>query len=581
MRLGALSAGGMKSNRPIRGYASGGAVDDDSGIDDILSAGNPAATPSGASLILQAAASPGAAGNASPSGAVNQATAVAPQLFAGSSTSSINGPLTQNSQYQQLRGQLDSANADRLARISNAKNILQAAQNNQTTNLPLLAAAGAFMAPTRTGSFGESMGNAINAALPQVQQQRQSDEQAAKMQAQIDMQYGDVVQQAAKDALSEFGVNFFKEQDQARLAATQAREQAAQLETVRHNKAQEQQNATSTNAQAAYYKALADAQGEGKYDQIVPMEDEDGNPKLDPNGLPLATYIDTDTGDQKVMPYDPSRGGKIKPTDAPDPDQVSTVAKAIANYQTAPLSGFVMKTPYGQAVMALALQINPDYKAGEYKARNDAITRFDTGKQGDKVTSLNVAVQHLDVLQPLITALDNGDVNALNAAKQTFKKEIGSAAPTDFNAMAQFVGNEVVKASMGTAGALGDREEIGRSLSSARSPDQLNSLVNNYKQLMAGQLGGLQTQYESSTKAKDFLDKLKPRTREVLMNINGGEANPTGPQLDTSSTTQTANQPPIVPQLPNGVPPTAKYSPSKKAWYWQDENGQWQTQPHQ
>ena len=41
------------------------------------------------------------------------------------------------------------------------------------TNLSLLAASGAMLRPTRTGSFSESMGNAAEAAVPVIQSQRE------------------------------------------------------------------------------------------------------------------------------------------------------------------------------------------------------------------------------------------------------------------------------------------------------------------------------------------------------------------------------------------------------------------------
>lgn len=54
------------------------------------------------------------------------------------------------------------------------------------TNLPLLAAAGAFLKPTRSGTFSEALGNAFEAAVPVAEQQRQLAENAALRKAQMD-----------------------------------------------------------------------------------------------------------------------------------------------------------------------------------------------------------------------------------------------------------------------------------------------------------------------------------------------------------------------------------------------------------
>lgn len=54
------------------------------------------------------------------------------------------------------------------------------------TNLPMLAAAAAFLKPTHSGTFSEALGNAFSAAIPVAEQQRQLVEQAALRKAQMD-----------------------------------------------------------------------------------------------------------------------------------------------------------------------------------------------------------------------------------------------------------------------------------------------------------------------------------------------------------------------------------------------------------
>jgi len=67
----------------------------------------------------------------------------------------------------------------------------QDAAKSGQINLPLLAAAGAMLSPTRSGSFGESIGNAFSAAAPAVARQRQTDaaEEAARAKQDWNMSY--------------------------------------------------------------------------------------------------------------------------------------------------------------------------------------------------------------------------------------------------------------------------------------------------------------------------------------------------------------------------------------------------------
>ena len=112
--------------------------------------------------------------------------------------------------------------------------------------------------------------------------------------------------------------------------------------------------------------------------------------------------------------------------------------------------------------------------------------------------------------------MKNGDIRAFNHLAQEYAAQTGQTAPTDFDGVKLLVGDELSKAILGGAGALGDREEIQKSLSRVSSPDQLYSLVSKYTRLASGQLRGLEKQYQSSTGRDDFRKKLEPRTLEVF-----------------------------------------------------------------
>jgi hypothetical protein len=145
-------------------------------------------------------------------------------------------------------------------------------------------------------------------------------------------------------------------------------------------------------------------------------------------------------------------------------------------------------------------------------------TAFDRGKQGDTVRSLNVAIDHLAVLQDAADALQNGDVKRFNQAGNIIAKELGYPAPTEFGAVKSIVKDELVKAVLGGAGALGDRQEVEQQLDAANSPEQMMGVIRRYEQLMGGQMRGLLQQFVTS-KAGDenaFNQKLLPRTREML-----------------------------------------------------------------
>jgi hypothetical protein len=152
----------------------------------------------------------------------------------------------------------------------------------------------------------------------------------------------------------------------------------------------------------------------------------------------------------------------------------------------------------------------------QFKAQQVAIQRFTSGKQGDTIKSFNVLVDHLDTLGDAASALKNGDYRFLNQWKQRYAAETGGTAPTNFDGVKALVGDEIVKAVVGGAGALADREEVKKDLDRASSPKQLSELVDKYRKLALGQLKGLRKQYEVATGQKNFGDQLLPGTLAAL-----------------------------------------------------------------
>ncbi|MDN4061133.1 hypothetical protein QPK31_23215 [Massilia sp. YIM B02769] len=141
---------------------------------------------------------------------------------------------------------------------------------------------------------------------------------------------------------------------------------------------------------------------------------------------------------------------------------------------------------------------------GDAAARNAALRDFSSGRLGSNVRSFNVSLSHLQTLDQLTDALQNNDMQAVNKAANYFKTQTGNPAPTNFEAAKKVVADEVVKAIVGTGGALADREETAKTIAAMNSPAQLKGVIHTYKELMRGQLHGLEQQYRESTGRTDF-----------------------------------------------------------------------------
>lgn len=176
-----------------------------------------------------------------------------------------------------------------------------------------------------------------------------------------------------------------------------------------------------------------------------------------------------------------------------------TTAQNIANGNIPPLTG-----PNSSKIMNEVIAINPDFKSGDYGLQTSAVKAFNQGKQGDKVRSLNVVIEHFNTLEKAADALQSGDVRAINAVSQFIQTQTGKPAPTSFNAVKEILADEIVASVVPGVGALADRQAIKRTILASSSPEQLKGIVANYKELIGGQLNGLETQYKAGTGRSDF-----------------------------------------------------------------------------
>lgn len=172
--------------------------------------------------------------------------------------------------------------------------------------------------------------------------------------------------------------------------------------------------------------------------------------------------------------------------------------------------------------MTRYLEENPNATADEvkraaqlYTTQTTAQNRFLSGPQGNTIRSLNVVVSHLQTMQDLGNALQNGNIVAFNGLAQAWAEQTGQPAPTSFDTAKQIVGAEVIKA-LGVAGAgsQSERQEAADAFNRARSPQQLEQAIEASRKLLIGQLDGLRQQYAAATglPKSSFDEMLQPET---------------------------------------------------------------------
>jgi hypothetical protein len=201
-----------------------------------------------------------------------------------------------------------------------------------------------------------------------------------------------------------------------------------------------------------------------------------------------------------------------------DPATAASV-RGIASGEIDP-KGFSSRSNRRGELEALARLYAEGYSSKTYPTAAAAEKAFATGVEGRKVRSFNVAIDHMETLRKLADALNNGDIQRVNAIANLISKETGRAPVTNFEAARDLVADEIVAGVVPGMGALADRKAAADKIRDVKSPAQFAGVLLTYQKLLGGQLQGLEQQYVSGGGAKDFRQSfLLPRSREVVVEL--------------------------------------------------------------
>lgn len=218
------------------------------------------------------------------------------------------------------------------------------------------------------------------------------------------------------------------------------------------------------------------------------------------------------------------------------PENVEKMAQGIAAGRLPPMSNFAMLKPSGKEIMARVLDINPSYDAGDYMAKNKALRDFSTGTQGLAVQAANTGLNHLETIEQLARAQQNGDTRLFNTIANKIARETGAAAPTNLASAITMVAPEISKMVIGAAGGQEERATFAKNFSPSFSPDQALGGIHTIRELLGGRLFESERTYKRTTGRNDFnAGMLSPAAQKVLAAAHGHVGATTAP-ASTSST---------------------------------------------
>lgn len=184
--------------------------------------------------------------------------------------------------------------------------------------------------------------------------------------------------------------------------------------------------------------------------------------------------------------------GKVTPLGIGSPSMAGVVPVADPNNP-----GAITYAPKTAAVGALTPQAAPAQTA---KATARSIAPG--GRVGEDINAFNTAMQHADLLQQALGALNNGDVRALNSLKNQFKTAFGSSDVTNFQTIAHAYSDEVQKMLASGHITEGEQKLVHGNLPANASPQQILGALQQYRALAQSKLNMRQNQVQAGLKGQ-------------------------------------------------------------------------------
>lgn len=402
-----------------------------------------------------------------------------------------------------LRKQQAAANAKRAALLEARKSLLARRHDDSMGWLSFAAGMGA---PTRTGSFFESLSNANQQLVPQLQKKQDwENEKQDKLSA-----YGQAIGEMGGEEGDAFDENVM----------------AQKLALIKLQMSGRQ------NLAGRALTALSKGPTAGSQPEIIKLQTQlESLPEGDPRRKPLEDRIN------KLNYIAP----KTDPNAIYEPNEDDTkAADAIGTYQSSPASILGrMSGARRVAIMDLVYSKYPNYGESGFKSLNDTVSNYNNmapGRPGAQLVSYNTVINHLDTLRELATKTQNGQLQGANAVKNWLSTKVGGPDVTNLQGSLMLVAPELAKAVAGSQTGVDERGALERIMGAANSQEQFAGLLGDPKlgraivgvlpSLLAGKMSEMRRGFyagipeEAMPRYKGWFEKkLSPGTTRMLRQL--------------------------------------------------------------
>jgi hypothetical protein len=210
------------------------------------------------------------------------------------------------------------------------------------------------------------------------------------------------------------------------------------------------------------------------------------------------------------------------------PDGIAKEVQAIAEGRQN-ISAMGYRGTQRQQMLEYVNQYDPDFDQTNWAARSATRRDFASGQAARNITSINTAIGHLGTMDELATAMQNKDLQRVNAFVNRVATEVGDPRINNFNLAKTAVSDEMMRTfrQVGASDAEAARWE--KAFDSANSPAQLKGAMQTAVYLLNSRAQALGDQWKNTmgnvVKPPEIIHQ---RSKDVLAQLGVKEGGGTG-----------------------------------------------------
>lgn len=218
----------------------------------------------------------------------------------------------------------------------------------------------------------------------------------------------------------------------------------------------------------------------------------------------------------------------------------ANMVKGIAEGRMPLPSGFVLKTPFGQQLIAAVNKYDPSFDFVNSGARMNTRKSFTSGPDAGNIAALNTAIAHLGTLQNSFNKLGNTDYPSVNTVKNYLGNELNlgdiQANTSNVGTDATAVSHELAKVFRSIGMSEGEIKEWESRINVNASPKQMNSVIGSALDLMEGRMQALAEKYNQGMgTTKQPLELLSSQAQQSYNSLRGTGPAQTGASVPGST----------------------------------------------